>query len=141
MCFNVVIIPKILYEHEVSDNIKMELSIFEFHLADIETERGLEIYRLLLSDVKYGKLSQIDRFAISIAGENHYYCNSNDLPVRHACDDLGIKYTCILGVLGRAFHKLFITREELDEYVRKIESDETSCYIKHEIIEEFYRDL
>ena len=141
LCFKIVIIPKVLYEHEVSENIKIELSVFEFHLADIETERGLEIYRFLLSDVNYRKLSRMDRFAISIAGEKHYYCNSNDLPVRRACDDLGIKYTGILGVLGRAFHMLFISREELDEYIGKIESNLTSCYIKHEVIKDFYEHL
>ncbi len=95
----------------------------------------------MITDTEYKKLSRFDKFAISIAKENMYYCGSNDIPVRKACEKLGIKYTGILGVLGRAYFKNKISDEKLKQLLKKLLSDETSCYIKEELIIEFKQEI
>jgi predicted nucleic acid-binding protein len=82
--FDDVIIPQIIYDDELPETIKIELEKYDFHLGLIETEAGLTTYALLVNEVEFKKLSRYDRFAISIAKENLYYCNSNDKPVRNA---------------------------------------------------------
>ena len=135
--FNDVIIPQIIYDDELPPEIKLEIKQYKFHVGLIETEVGLETYALLVNEAEFKKLSRYDRFAISIAKENLYYCNSNDKPVRNACEKLNVKYTGVLGVLGRACIKEEITKEELEVYIDLLTSDKTSCYIDLKVIEQF----
>jgi len=135
--FDNVMIPQILYASEVQDNVKLELQNFNFSLANIETEIGYSTYQILVTNPEYQRLSRYDKFAISIAKEKIYYCNSNDLPVRKTCEQLGVNYTGVLGVLGRAYIKAVITEDNLRHYLNKLLSDETSCYIKEKLIRDF----
>lgn len=132
-----VIIPQIIYDDELPPEIKIEIEKNKFHIGLIETEVGLETYALLVNEIEFKKLSSYDRFAISIAKENLYYCNSNDKPVRNACKKLNVKYTGVLGVLGRSYIKGIITIEQLETYIEKLISDDTSCYIDLKVIEQF----
>lgn len=140
-CFDEVIIPKIIYDSEILDVVLKELAKYEVTVGNIETEIGLETYAFLVTDVKYKRLSKCDCFAIAIAKENLYYCNSNDKPVREACLDLSVKYTGVLGVLGRALMKGSISDEQLDLYIDKLLSDETSCYISEKVINKFREEI
>ena len=139
--FNVVMIPQILYANEVQSNLKEELQNYSFTLANITSELGYTTYQTLVLEREYQRLSRYDKFAISIAKENLYYCNSNDLPVRKACDRLGVKYTGVLGVLGRAYIREFITKETLKAFLIKLLSNETSCFIKEEVIKSFEEEI
>lgn len=135
--FDNVMIPQILYESEVQHKVKLELQKFRFSLANIETEIGYSTYQILITNVQYQRLSRYDKFAISIAKEKIYYCNSNDLPVRKACEQLGVNYTGVLGVLGRAYKKDVINETDLRRFLSKLLSDETSCFIKESIVRDF----
>lgn len=135
--FEVVIIPKIIYDAELDEMIKKELKDYKFHLGVISTTIGLETYALLVNEVTFKRLSRYDRFAIAIAKENLYYCNSNDKPVRNACEKLQVKYTGILGVLGRAFFRGSINLKQLNSYVERLASEDTSCYLDLKLIEQF----
>ena len=96
---------------------------------------------MLVNENEFKKLSRYDRFAISIAKENLYYCNSNDKPVRHACDKLNVKYTGVLGVFGRSFIKDHITKGKLETLIDLLISDQTSCYIDLKVIEAFKTEI
>lgn len=139
--FDDVIIPQIIYDDELPQEIKQEIKKHKFQLGHIDTESGLETYRLLVNENEFKKLSRYDRFAISIAKENLYYCNSNDKPVRHACDKLNVKYTGVLGVLGRSFIKDHITKGKLETLIDLLISDQTSCYIDLKVIEAFKTEI
>jgi predicted nucleic acid-binding protein len=135
--FDDVIIPQIIYDDELPPEIKLEIKQYKFHVGLIETEVGLETYALLVNEIEFKKLSRYDRFAISIAKENLYYCNSNDKPVRNACKKLKVKYTGVLGVLGRSYTKEKMTKDELESYIDLLISDKTSSYIDLRVIEQF----
>jgi predicted nucleic acid-binding protein len=139
--FDCVIIPQVIYDDELPDEIKSEINQHKFQIGLIETEVGLETYALLVNEVEFKKLSRYDRFAIAIAKENFYYCNSNDKPVRAACKKLNIKYTGVLGVLGRSYVKGVITVKQLETYIELLISDETSCYIDFKVIEKFKLEI
>lgn len=139
--FDDVIIPQIIYEDELPEDIKNEIKEYKFHLGLIETEIGLETYALLVEDIEFKRLSRYDRFAISIAKENLYYCNSNDRPVRNACKKLNVKCTGVLGVLGRSFVRGLISVEQLNTYIEQLISEETSCYIDLKVIEQFKEEI
>ena len=147
-CFNLlfeifddVIIPQIIYDDELPPDIKVEVKECKFRIGLIETEVGLETYSLLVNENEFKKLSRYDRFAISIAKENFYYCNSNDKPVRNACKKLNVKYTGVLGVLGRSYIKSIITFEQLESYIELLISNDTSCYIDLKVIELFKEEI
>jgi len=135
--FTSVTIPKIIYDDEITQDIKGILENYEYQLGELNTEIGLETYATLVNDEVYRRLSNCDRFAISIAKENAFYCNSNDKPVRHACERLGVSYTGILGILGRAYVKNIITRSQLFSYLDDLISDRTSCFIDIRLVEDF----
>ena len=139
--FHTVMIPRILYDNEVQQVVKNELKSFSFKLGAISTEIGYQTYQTLLSNEQFRRLSRYDKFAISIAKENMCYCNSNDLPVRKACEQLDVLCTGILGVLGRAYKMEKITKTNLQNLLDKLISDETSCYIKSELIKEFKEEV
>ena len=139
--FQVVVIPKIIYNKEVPTVIKEELENYSFELADITSELGLQTYQILVTDEGYKGLSRYDRFAISIAKEKYYYCNSNDKPVRKACDKLGVNYTGILGIIGRALIKGIITEDKFNEHLEQLLSEETSCFIDQQIIADFKDEI
>lgn len=84
--FETIVIPRIIYDDEIMDNIKSRLDDHHFVLADIETETGMTLYGQLSQNIKYKNLSRQDKFAISLSKEYEYYCNSNDGLVRKACD-------------------------------------------------------
>lgn len=121
--FDEVIIPTAIYDNEVSVPLKNYLATFQYRKGIIEGDVGLNIYNVLLRDTKFRKLSQYDRFAIAIAAENTYFCNSNDKLIRTACETLGIKYSGVLGILRRAYVKEKITANELRNYFRLLASD------------------
>ena len=137
LVFDLVIIPNVIYEDETSLEIKEILKSFSFELGLINTEMGLDSYRTLVTNESFKRLSVYDRFAIAISKENHYYCNSNDKLVRKACEYLDVRYTGILGVLGRAYKKNSISKEQLVSYLDDLISDNTSCYIDIKLINQF----
>lgn len=139
--FDAVTIPKVIYDDEITLEIRELLNDFEFTLGSINTSIGLETYGILVNDNEYKRLSKCDRFAISIAKENSYYCNSNDKPVRKACERLGVKFTGVLGILGRAYTKKFITRMQLIAFLDDLMSDRTSCYIDISLVEQFKEEI
>ena len=135
--FEFVTIPKVIYDDEIPQEIKDILNNYDFQLGNLNTLVGLETYATLVNEADYKRLSRYDRFAIAIAKENAYYCNSNDKPVRKACMKLGVKCTGILGVLGRAYVKNTITRNQLIAFLDDLVSDNTSCFIDTRLVEEF----
>lgn len=139
--FDQVIIPRIIYDAELPSEVQNALNQFDFQLGVIETTIGLETYGVLSNNVEFRKLSKYDRFAISIAKENCYYCNSNDKPVRIACEKLNVKYTGVLGVIGRAHIRNKITFEQFDALIKLLTSDETSCYIDLKVIGQFRDEI
>ncbi len=139
--FESVTIPKVIYDDEITLEIKDLLSNYDFQLGNLNTVIGLETYATLVNDIDYKRLSRYDRVAISIAKENSYYCNSNDKPVRKACERLGVKFTGILGVLGRAYVKNTITRLQLFAFLDELISDKTSCFIDIHLVEAFKVDI
>lgn len=76
--FETVVIPRIIYDHEIMENVKSRLVDHNFILADIETETGMTLYGQLSQNIKYKNLSRQDKFTISLSKEYEYYCNSND---------------------------------------------------------------
>ena len=141
LIFDVVIIPNVIYEDETTSEIKDILKAYPFELGSLDTEIGLDTYATLLRDESFKRLSRYDRFAIAISKENHYFCNSNDKLVRKACEYLEVKYTGILGILGRAFKKDYITKVELESYLDDLISDKTSCYIDLKIVDQFKAEM
>ena len=139
--FDHVIIPRIIYETELPSEVKSVLNQFDYKLGAIETTVGLETYGILTNNVEFRKLSKYDRFAISIAKENCYYCNSNDKPVRNACEKLNVRYTGVLGVIGRAYVRNQITLEQFNDSIDLIISAKTSCYIDLKVIELFKEEI
>lgn len=139
--FDDVIIPQIIYDDELPREVKQKINQYRFHVGLIETEVGLETYAILVNENEFKKLSRYDRFAIAIAKENLYYCNSNDKPVRNACEKLNVKYTGVLGVLGRAYVKEKITEDDLDSFIDLLISDKTSCYIDLRVIKQFKMEI
>lgn len=141
LIFDVVIIPSVIYEDEITAEIKSILKAYPFKLGYIDTEIGLDTYATLVRDESFKRLSRYDRFAISISKESAYYCNSNDKLVRKACEYLAVKYTGILGILGRSFKKDCIIKVELESYLDDLASDKTPCYIDLRIIEQFIAEM
>ncbi|MBU0997442.1 MAG: hypothetical protein KKE16_05280 [Firmicutes bacterium] len=139
--FDMVIIPRIIYEEEVTEEVKQSLTIHTFVLGDIVTEIGFELYRTLSSNVEYRGLSRRDRFALSISLETDYYCSSNDGLIRKACETHDIRYTGILGVLQAAFQKKYLNENEVKHLVHQLQSIDTTCYISRKICEEFLNKL
>ncbi len=139
--FDKVIILTAIYDNEVSQPLKNHLASFNYKKGEIKGAIGLNVYHVLYNDTKFRKLSQYDRFAIAIAAENTYFCNSNDKLVRTACETLGIKYSGVLGILRRAYVKEKITANELRNYFRLLASDETSCFIDINIITDFEKEI
>ncbi len=142
-CFNILIIPRMIYTEEMLNEIKtiLEKEDYDYEICDIRTDSGLKIYQTLTSDQTYKGLSHYDRIAIAIAGENLYYCSSNDLPVRKACEALNVKYTGTLGILGRCYVQGLLKFADLDTCLDMLCSDETSCYISETLIDKFKEDI
>lgn len=140
-CFDQVTIPKIIYDEETPLQIKTILAQFPFVLGIITTSTGQEVYAQLINDFDFKRLSMHDRFAIAIAKENTYYCNSNDRLIRRACEKLDVKFTGILGVLGRAYVQGFIRYSQLMGFLDKLTSEDTSCYIDLQVVEEFKQEM
>lgn len=139
--FDHIVIPQVIFSDELPEAIRTLLDTYTYKLGFIETELGLETYGLLVNDSEFRKLSKYDCFAISIARENYYYCNSNDKPVRNACMKLNVKYTGVLGVLGRAYIKDKITKVELVKLLDLLSTDATSCYIDLHLIKLFKEEI
>lgn len=139
--FESVTIPKVIYDDEITMEIREMLNDYHFYKGNLDTDLGLETYAILVNDIDFRRLSRYDRFAISIAKENDYYCNSNDKPVRKACERLNVKFTGILGILGRAYVKDVITKIELLAYLDDLISERTSCFIDIRLIEQFKLDI
>lgn len=135
--FHTVTIPTVIYEDEMFADIKLELNRFIFQQGQIHTEIGLETYAFLVNQKDYQRLSYYDRHAIAIAKETDFYCNSNDKLVRKACEKLKVKFTGILGILGRAYIKGKIDVVTLYELLKKLASDDTSCFIDLKTLEAF----
>lgn len=135
--FETVVIPRIIYEDEIMDNVKSRLDDHNFILADIETETGMMLYGQLSQNIKYKNLSKQDKFAISLSKEYEYYCNSNDGLVRKACDEYNVNYLGILGIFEVAFSKKIIDFEEITELCDELLGDDTSCYISKKIVAKF----
>lgn len=133
-----VIIPRYIYNEEVQSEIKDLLNDFKYTLEDITMEEGLDLYNKLTNDSLFKRLSKSDKLAISIAHENLYFCTSNDGLIRKACTTYNVKLTGILGLLGRAYKLRIIDKSTTVNLARSLEN--TSCYIKTSIIEEFILD-
>ena len=56
--FETVVIPRIIYEDEILDNVKSRLDNHNFILADIKTETGMMLYGQLSQNNKYKNLSE-----------------------------------------------------------------------------------
>lgn len=136
-----VIIPKIIFDQECMKEIKTMIQSLPFIAGIISTESGLEAYSLLANESAFKRLSDHDKFAIAIAKENCFYCNSNDGLVRQACERLDVKCAGILGILGRAYIMKIVTKDLLNRYLNLLESDSTSCWIKPSVIEEFRLEI
>jgi len=132
-----VVIPEKIYQGEVSKTIIECLQQYKYILGNILTERGLNTLSILMNDEKFKRLSIYDKYAIAFASENYYFCNSNDKPVRNACEALNIKHTGTLGVLGRAYYQSLLTKDELFSLLDQLTSNLTSCYISLKTVEQF----
>jgi len=139
--FDHITIPKIIYDDEITHEIKTILIDYPYILGIISTEQGLNTYGLLVNDPDFKRLSMHDRVAISIAKENLFLCNSNDRLVRKACEKHQVKITGVLGVLGRAYYKKHITCDELLAFIDELSSIRTSCYIDTKVIEQFKKEI
>lgn len=139
--FDVISIPKLIYDEELPEAIKEEIIKYEYILSNIESEEGYSIYYKLTENYCFRNLSTQDKLAISIAKQNDYYCNSNDGLVRKACDYFDVRYLGILGLLRKAYEKGIIAMEEIIDLVKKLSGENTSCYIKKSIVTEFLKSL
>lgn len=135
--FETVVIPRIIYDDEIMNNVKSRLVDHNFILADIETETGMMLYGQLSQNVKYKNLSRQDKFAISLSKEYEYYCNSNDGLVRKACEEYNVNCLGILGIFEVAYSKKITDLGEITELCDKLLSDDTSCYISKKIVTKF----
>ena len=136
-----VIIPKSIYDEECMKIYKPIVDAYPFKISNLETEVGLQTYSVLANHKAYRGLSSHDKFAISIAKENSFYCNSNDTLVRKACEEFHVKYTGILGILGRAYLHKKMDLATLESYFYRLESDDTSCWKKSELIQGFRTEI
>ena len=136
-----VVIPEKIYNEEVSQDIIECLQQHTYILGNFLTERGLNTLSILMNDDKFKRLSDNDKYAIAFASENYYFCNSNDKPVRNACEALNIKHTGTLGVLGRAYYQSLLTKDELFSLLDQLISDSTTCYISLKMVEQFKLEI
>lgn len=139
--FDEISIPKLIYEEELPEYIKTELSSYSYKLSNIDSESGYSTYHELTEDYRFRNLSIHDKLAISIAKQKDYFCNSNDGLVRKACNHFEVKYIGIIGLLRKAYERRKITLEELKSLVDKLSSDVTSCYIKKSVVNDFLESL
>lgn len=139
--FDVVSIPKLIYDQELEEIIKVEIESYSFKLSNIDSEVGHSIYQALTEDEHFRNLSVHDKLTISIANQHEYYCNSNDGLVRKACNLFNVRCLGILGLLKKAKDKNLITMEELASIVNELASDNTSCYIRKSVVKDFLENL
>lgn len=135
--FEIVVIPRIIYEEEIMNDVKSKLNNYTFTQSNIETEIGMTLYGELTQNTKYKNLSKHDKFAIALAKQYSYFCNSNDGLVRRACLEYDIDYLGILGVFKVGYLKELVNFEEVKELCALLVSEKTSCYISRKIVEEF----
>lgn len=141
LVFDVVSIPRMIYDSEILPDIRTTLDIYLFQLSDLENEVGFSTFHMLTNAYAYRNLSVQDKVAISIAKQYTFYCNSNDALVRKACLELNVQYLGILGVLELAYNTQKISFDELTAYCRLLESDKTSCFISSKVIDDFIERL
>ena len=141
--FDKIIIPQVIYDKELLYDIEKKLESYKdkFSLGIINTQEGLNTYGLLVNNPKYSGLSFCDKHAISIAKERHVYLSSNDGVIRKACQELGIKYTGVLGILGRIYYKNKISKSLLIKKIYLLKSNQTTCYISSQVIKEFKKEI
>ena len=139
--FDQVYIPQIIYMREVPQPIKNDLTRFPFTMGILSTEVGQDTYAALLNDPVFKRLSMMDRMAIAIAKENLFYCNSNDLLVRKACEKYSVHIIGILGIVGRAYIQKLIDKDTLLFLLDELTSDHTTCYIDIKYIVAFKEDI
>jgi predicted nucleic acid-binding protein len=138
--FNTIIIPKSIYDTEITIEVLDELSLFSFQVIDL-SEISFETFFLLSNNFKYRNLSIQDKTAISIASEFTCYCGSNDGLIRKACIAFDIRHIGILGIIKYAYYKDIITKRKLISLCDLLVSNETSCYISEHIIKEFINEI
>lgn len=139
--FEVVSIPKLIYDEELPNAIKILLENYHYELSKVETEVGYETFRNLSSANEFRNLSMQDKIAISIAKETMYYCNSNDALVKKACKAHDILHIGILGVFELALKRKIITLEELSYLANELASERTSCFITKKVVDEFVKEI
>ncbi|MBI9013188.1 MAG: hypothetical protein JEZ08_13225 [Clostridiales bacterium] len=135
--FDHVGIPKIIYDREIDEIIKEALKHYRFDINIMTTVEALETYAKLTSEQKFKRLSDCDKIAVSISKEFNCYCSSNDGPIRKACQILSIDNVGSLGIIGCAFENDLINQQDFILLVGKLLSDETSCYIRKNIVSDF----
>jgi len=139
--FDVVTIPKVIHEMEIIKEVGIEIDKYDYTVVNLEDGIGYMTYYELTNDTRFKRLSDPDKKAISIAKHHKYYFNSNDGLVRKACSEYGVEYISILGVLERAYDLECITKDELTKLCKLLKSDETSCYIRNKLIDDFLIDI
>jgi len=139
--FGEVKVPRLMYEKEYDDAMKETLRTFAYSVVDLTTDEGYNSYNYLRNQKKYRNLSENDRFGIAAAKEHACYMGSNEKLVRTACKDLDIPHTGVLGVLGRAYIKELVTHSDLVGLTDLLQSEQTTCHITKEVIEEFLEEI
>jgi len=138
--FEVVIIPKVIHEMEILEEVIKVIDKFYYEVVDLEKGLGYITYYELTNNKRFKRLSDPDKKAIAIAKHHKYYCNSNDGLVRKACREYEVDYIGILGVLEKAYEINYITKDELTKLCDLLKSGETSCYISSKLIDDFLID-
>lgn len=133
--FSAVYVPHSLSGTELSE--EEVLRGLHFTPAYIISPEGYELFRSL--GRQFPALSEFDRLAIVISKETATCCITNDRVMRRACEETGVHFSGTLGVIGCAFRCNLITRDDLDGYVRRLESG--SSFLSSRIVRDFRKDM
>lgn len=139
--FELVIIPRSIYEDEMMEDVKKGISSYKYSLNDITNDEGLETYNSLTNTPEYKRLSTYDKIAISIAKEKHVYCNSNEALIRKACANYNVDSFGILGLFKIAYERKVIDLDEVINLSLELLKKENSCYIKESIVDDFIKEM
>ncbi len=133
--FKNISIPETIYYIESEDFVKKNLAGYEYTFCSLDLDSSMVLFAELTKN--YKGLSIYDKQVVAIACQFDYYAGSNDGLVRRACEEFGIKYTGTLGIIGCAFQKNFINKDEFISLIDMLKSDKTTCYIKGSVINAF----
>lgn len=107
----------------------------------MDSIEAYKVYFDLTNNPKYKRLSIYDKHLISIAKQYDYYAGSNDGLVRKTCVDYDIEHVGTLGIVGCAFLFGFIDRVKFIRIIGLLSSEDTTCYIKPKLVDEFLKHI